>query len=377
MQKEISVDVIMATKLVHYFVTEKDYKAVNIKGINDEIWLENINGRDKLIRIVGNPIKNNQDMAFDIKKTQTITKKIRRKIMAFKLNVLSFYIKASPGILPDDKKDMKFVYASSNEDLAKSSVVKEHFPDILDKMAFTKEGMGLYLQMTNDINTHNVKDAKRINKTFKKKIPWITYSLIIINIIIYILMLLNPDIAAMGLAEHNRVYVHNEYYRLITYAFLHSPTDIFHIIFNMYSIYMVGCQVESYLGKVKYLVIYLFSALTGGLLSVALNNVGSVGASGAIFGLMGALLYFGFHYRSYISGILIKQVLPIIIGNLVIGFLTPGIDNFGHIGGLLGGLSMTMTVGIDYKTKLSEKIAGVIISISLIILCIYLGIAKI
>ena len=82
-------------------------------------------------------------------------------------------------------------------------------------------------------------------------------------------------------------------FRLVSSMFLHA--GFMHIFFNMYSLYIVGPKVEDFFGKWKYTLIYLLSGISGGLLSIAMNdNVVTVGASGAIFGLFGALLYFGY-----------------------------------------------------------------------------------
>ena len=123
---------------------------------------------------------------------------------------------------------------------------------------------------------------------------------------------------------------------------------------------------EGFLGRWKYLGVYLFSALIGSLFSIIFNTIPSVGASGAIFGLLGSLLYFGYHYRVYLGSVIKSQVLPIILINLAIGFMSNGrIDNFAHIGGLVGGILMTMALGVKYKSSTVERINGAIVSIIL------------
>ena len=130
------------------------------------------------------------------------------------------------------------------------------------------------------------------------------------------------------------------------------------------ALYVLGGQIESFFGKFKYIIIYLFSGLTGSLLSITLSgNVGSIGASGAIFGLMGALLYFGYHYRVYLGTVIKSQIIPLILINLLIGFTIPGIDNSAHIGGLIGGILSTIAVGVKYKSTNYEKINGFIVLI--------------
>ena len=139
----------------------------------------------------------------------------------------------------------------------------------------------------------------------------------------------------------------------------------------MYSLYIIGSQIENFIGKKKYLLIYFISMLTGSLLSTLLTNSWSVGASGAIFGLLGSLIYFGYHYRIYLGSVLKTQLIPLIILNLGIGFIVPGIDVSAHIGGLVGGILSTMSLGIENKSSKTDRING---TICLLILIIFLSI---
>ena len=148
--------------------------------------------------------------------------------------------------------------------------------------------------------------------------------------------------------------------------------SILHLVFNMYALSIIGKQVETFLGKPKFLLVYLFSGLTGSLLSCAITNSYSLGASGAIFGLMGSLLYFGYHYRLYLGSVLLGQIVPVIVINLVIGYITPSIDNAAHIGGLVGGLFISMALGVNKDDERSSKVNGIITSLILLLFLIYL-----
>ena len=110
------------------------------------------------------------------------------------------------------------------------------------------------------------------------------------------------------------------------------------------------------------------------LLSGVINgdSIMSVGASGAIFGLMGAMLYFGYHYRLYLGSVMISQIVPIIIMNLFLGFMVPGVDNFGHIGGLIGGLFAGMMVGVEGKSDKVDAINGTIVTTALTAFLLYM-----
>ena len=96
---------------------------------------------------------------------------------------------------------------------------------------------------------------------------------------------------------------------------------------------------------------------------IAMGSVTSVGASGAIFGLLGAMLYFGFHYRAYFGQAVRLKILPVIGINLLIGFMMPNIDNWCHIGGLVGGFLITMALGVNGKSKTSDLVNGSICSV--------------
>ena len=98
-----------------------------------------------------------------------------------------------------------------------------------------------------------------------------------------------------------------------------------------------------------------------------MGTFNSLGASGAIFGLFGSLLYFGYHYRLYFGSVILKEILPVIVVNLLIGFSLSGINNAAHIGGLIGGIFSTMALGVNSKKEKSSTLNGTIIS------AIYLG----
>ena len=129
----------------------------------------------------------------------------------------------------------------------------------------------------------------------------------------------------------------------------------------MYSLLVLGTQLESFFGKASFLFIYVISGIIGSLFSTLLTNGLSAGASGAIFGLLGAILYFGYHYRVYLGTVIKSQIIPLIVLNLAIGFLNSGIDNWAHIGGLIGGILAATAVGVKYKSSKFEKTNGYIV----------------
>ena len=143
----------------------------------------------------------------------------------------------------------------------------------------------------------------------------------------------------------------------------------------MYALYVLGIQLENFFGKTRFAIIYLFSAITGNLLSLVFAdpNVVSIGASGAIFGLFCSLLYFGYYYRVYLGTVLRTQIVPVILINLLFGIVTPGIDNAAHIGGLIGGVFISMGIGVKFKSTKSDMINGMIVSTLYLLFLIYMG----
>jgi len=338
--------------LVHYFVTEKNYNPVVVHGINDEIWLENMSSDYKIIRIVSHYIHNNEQLGFDRFRSKQIAKKLKRKTFSWHMNVFNIYIDLGDNVteLASDDKNLS-VFIKNMSDIKNSAIVSV-FPDIVEKTKHDEKGMQLLFKITEDINTNNEKKNQVMEKIFSTKKPIITYALMTICIVMFLITYGGNDVNKLLFfgANYGPLVKSGEVWRLISSMFLHA--GIIHILFNMYSLYIVGPRLEDFYGKWKYLVIYLLSGISGGLLSVGFNdNVLTVGASGAIFGLFGALLYFGYNYRGYIGAIIRSQILPIVIYNLFLGFFISGIDICGHIGGLIGGIMVANMLGTIENKK--------------------------
>ena len=357
-------------KLLHYFITEKGYSPVIVRGVKDEIWLENLKEDFNIIRIVSGYIHNDEQFKFDLFKTRSLIKSIKKKTLSFKMKALSIFVNLGENVNISSFDDSNIYFANIKEtnDLSKYRFVIDSFPDITKDTDFKEEGFELFLKITNDINKKNEEEAKMNEDVFKMKKPYVTYALIGINTIIFVISMI---INILPLFAVNRYFiVHGEYYRLITGIFFHN--GILHLMFNMYSLYVIGTQLESFLGKVKYLIVYLLSGLAGSVLSIFFSNSFSVGASGAIFGLLGNLLYFGYHYRVYLDSVIKSQIIPLIVLNLSLGLMLRGIDNWAHIGGLIGGIFSTMGVGIKYKSEKYEMVNGIILYLIYILFILYM-----
>ena len=352
--EELNKKDVITMKLLHYFITEQNYSPVVLHGAQNEIWLENMHSEYKIVRIVSGYIHNNEQLEFDTFKTRKIVKNIKRKTLNINMPVLSIFIDLGDNVSLNKEKDIDFVSINNIKDIKKYDFLYKYFPNIDKKLKFTEKGMNLFLKITEDINKKNMEEAKRVDELFKPKTPVVTYTLIAINILIFLLgIIFNMQDTLINLfANYGPLVTENhQYYRLFTSMFMHA--NFLHIAFNMYALYLLGSQAEGFFGKTKFLTIYILSGLSGSLLSILLNQGAvSVGASGAIFGILGALLYFGFNYRVYLGNTLIKEILPIILINLAFGFAITGVDNYAHIGGLVGGLTTAMATGFITRTVL-------------------------
>ena len=364
----------LVMKLLHYFITKKNYNPVILQGVENEIWLENLDADYKIVRIVSGHILNEEQFGFDLFKTKRIVKKIKAKTLSFKINTLSIFLDLDEEINEVPAKGITCLKIDDEDDILKNDVIKNTFPDIVDTLEYTEEGMQLFIKITNDINKHNITDNKKVEEVFKQKYPMITFLLVALNIFIYLIpVLFNQSNYFVEMFSLFGPYVRRgEYYRLLSAVFIHA--NIFHLIFNCYALLVIGRQLESFLGKIKFLIVYFFSAITSSLMSlIFLGNNVSVGASGAIFGLMGSLVYFGYHYRVYLGSVVRTQIIPLIVTNLCLGFMITGIDNFAHIGGLIGGFLITISVGVKYKTTSFERINGFIMSTIYLVFLLYMS----
>ena len=366
---------VVVMNLVHYFITEKNYNPVVVRGVNDEIWLENMKSDYKLVRIVSHYIHNNEQLNYDYFRTKQISNKLKRKTFSFDMNVLNIYVDLGDNVsISNDDEHFMSVFVNKMKDI-NNKYLLDIFPDIVEKTGHKEKGMELLFKITDDINKSNVKKNAKLDKLFSKKTPYITYIIMGICFIMFLITGMGNDTGVLiEYGANLDVLVKNgEYYRLLTSMFLHS--GLLHLFFNMYALYIIGPQVESFFGKTKYLIIYLLSGISGSLLSVAFNvNTVSVGASGAIFGLFGALLYFGYNYRGYLGNVIKSQILPVVIINLIFGFISTGVDVAGHIGGLIGGIIVSSVLGSSDEKGID--INRIIICLIYFVFIIYLGLFR-
>lgn len=342
-------------KLVHFLVTKENYTPIVVNGVRNEVWLENVEGPYKIIRINSNYIHNKEQFNFDIYKTNNVARQIKKKTLSWKMNVLNIFLDLNDDVKLDSIDHIDNIKVNDTQDLVHNQIVVEAFPNIEKDIINADNDVDLIVNVTNDINSKTAKENRKYEEVFKPKKIVVTYVLIALCTLVYILQILFPSLTTLG-AVNGSLVRSGQVYRLVTEMFMHG--SIWHLLCNMYSLYVIGCATENYFGKKKFLLIYFVSGIIGSMFSCIFNTSWSLGASGAIFGLMGALCYFGYYYRLYMGKALYSEIIPVIVLNLALSLIVSNIDFYAHIGGLIGGVFITIGLGIKNKTDKQSSING-------------------
>ena len=211
-----------------------------------------------------------------------------------------------------------------------------------------------------------IDDLVTFDPKIPKEKPYLTKILIFFICLIFIAeVLFNALYSDKGLiilgAKWNSGITNGEYWRFITCTFLHG--NIMHLFVNIAAIYIFGQEVESIYGASKFILLYLISSWGASLTSYAFSPGIAIGASGAVFGVIGSLVIFFFRQRGKVTGaeMKFKSMYTLVIINLIFGFLLPRIDNFAHIGGLITGLLFSYFISPEYLIEKNETLNQLVV----------------
>lgn len=252
----------------------------------------------------------------------------------------------TPTLLLRRSRMLKQILSTSARDVQQQSL-QRHF-----------QGANVYQQIAvwqQDIE----REQRTTQQHYQKRIRYtkgapITITLAALNVIVWVLMTLaggstRTDVLLQFGAKDNALITSGEYWRLITPMFLHIGG--LHLWFNSTALLALGGHVERINGSTRFLLIYFASGIFGSYASFVFTPAISAGASGAIFGLFGALLFFATK-RPAIFGHTMGPGLITGLGiNLILGFIIPGIDNFAHLGGLIGGFILAFLIGLPKQVR--------------------------
>lgn len=354
-----------------------------------ELWLEDTtNKQAQVIRLLRYDLDWGNRLQRDIQHTAIQAENIRKHLMKRELNVINIYVSMYSPVdeyksyikhpLQVNKKTTlhSFIIDQENRETSLTDVgnmLSMQLPANLKEINDDEEEI---LTLKSLVLNNAASKSQQEKEFFENGKPFFTYVFLAIQIAIFILLEItggsnNTENLIRYGAKFNPLILDGEWWRFITPIFLHI--GFLHILMNSLALYYLGPTVERIFGRLRFLWIYLFSGFTGVLASFLFSSHLSAGASGAIFGCFGALLYIGAANPKLFFRTMGKNVIFVIIINLVFGFSVSGIDNFGHIGGLIGGFLAAAIVHFPKKHKWMTQIGALIITAIVTIGLLYIG----
>lgn len=365
-------------QLAHHLVTKHQFEVLYINNKEEEIWLEqNVKRNSNVIRLIhkGFDWKNHlrNDIAITFQRCKALSKVITGKF----ITIHNVYFSSHPPV--DDweflKKPMQLkeknatkmnVYYITNENTQeeKSRLLSSLEMDSTLEGKSSEEKETAVLIYKKALEDALFAKKKEVDNLFFYGKPFLTYLLLAINIILFIWLEVRGgsedihNLIASG-AKYNPAIIEGEWWRIISSMFLHI--GVLHLMMNMLAVYYLGSTVERIYGSARFLFIYFLAGIGGGLASFAFSYNISAGASGALFGLFGALLFFGVIYKKVFFQTMGRGVLIILAINIVFGFLVPQVDYSAHLGGLAAGFIASAIIHFPHKKKIALQLSALVI----------------
>ncbi|WP_079479664.1 rhomboid family protein [Halobacillus salinus] len=352
-------------KFVYELVVVHDFQVLHLHTKDQEVWLEKEHQwKTNVVRIKQKQVNWSNELKRELFMVQQQLKKNRKLFRGGRVTVHTIYISEHQPVdewehvldeLPEDSSQFNLYYMSDDTKQEERERFLHHFD--LDAAEFEqepsqdeKEAMIPYLQQ--QIAGSHYKRRKEAESLFQFGKPLITYVLLAINILFFVFMEWKADSTAVETliefgAKYNPAIIEGEWWRIVSSMFIHI--GLLHLLMNMLALYYLGTAVERIYGTMRFTLIYFLAGVFGGVASFMLNPFVAAGASGAIFGLFGALLFFGVHHKQLFFRTMGWNLLFVIGLNIVFGISVPQVDNGAHMGGLVGGFIASALVNLPRK----------------------------
>lgn len=369
--------------LANLLISGHGYRIIQLFENQKELWLEKLeNKKAPIIRILHHNLDWSSAMQRDIEFTAGNGERVRKQIGRHELSVVNIYVSEFP---PVDEYEFRltkpFVHSDGNKTMVTSILIaqgqyEEGFRRLSERLShdfsfaikedYSEEDVELMKKASLDYAIKKEKTERAILLSGK---PFFTYIFIAIQLAVFFWLQVhggstNTSTLIKYGAKVNQLIMDGEWWRFITPVFLHI--GFVHLAMNTLALYFLGIEVERIFGSLRFLVIYLFAGVTGFIASFIFSANLSAGASGAIFGCFGALLYFGVIYPRLFFRTMGVNLLVVLGINLMIGFSASGIDNAGHLGGLVGGFLAAGVVHLPKKKKILLQMLFLMASASLL-----------
>jgi len=263
-------------------------------------------------------------------------------------------------IIVSDKTDLIYDAFNYTPDLSESFIDVIWLVDKVDeKLVIPKKQMKNVLHIEKDIRRLLTNEKTSYYELEERdSMPVVTYILLATNILVWLFLEWwgsstdTATLLAAGAMKFDLVVEQGQYYRLFNAMFLHI--GITHLFYNMFSLYIFGSRLEKFMKPLQAIIVYLGAGLVGSIASMAAafisgNYAVSAGASGAVYGLMGGLLFISLIHRRPIEGLTTYVLWLFFVLGIIYSVLTPNVDIFAHLGGFVGGVGITAIVLISNK----------------------------
>lgn len=376
-------------KIAHFLVTKRNYQAFYISRDHEEIWLENIKDKERpVIRLRRFDIDWSNWIRNDLEHVILFGEQIKKSYLKKELPILNIYFSMEAPIDPYEQYFANLVKAEEQGIVIRSLLVTGSA--LVKDLRQVEELLGVRFQIdlereyesfeVDRLKWHTLEriaEKKREEeRLFHQDQPRFTYIFIGIQIFIFLLMELfgssrNTFILILFGAKYTPLILEGQWWRLITPMFLHI--GIIHLLMNSMALYFLGTTVERIFGRFRFLCIFLLAGFMGNVASFVFSPQSiSAGASGGIFGLFGALLFFGLVHPRPFFRTMGANIITLVGINLLIGFL-PGIDFAGHLGGLVGGFLAAAIVSLPREKNFPRQIIAFIATLLITIFGLYFG----
>lgn len=367
-------------RLAHYLISEQEYNIIQISKSQKELWLEKMENKEaQVIRILLHHLDWSNWLQRDLELTVANGESIRKQIKKRSLNVINIYVTPFPPVDDYEFRIKKPFLHPNGEKTKVTSIICDQqngvrpvesiFQDSI-QMEWSSDYSEIEVEVEKKAALSSARQKVKAEKAvFENGRPFFTYLFIAIQVIVFLLMEVsggstNTSVLIQFGAKVNWLILEGEWWRLFVPIFLHI--GLLHLFMNTLALYYIGITAEKIFGNFRFLFIYLFAGICGSIASLLFSPNISAGASGAIFGLFGALLYFGVIYPKLFFRTMGMNILFVIGINLVFGFSFSGVDNAGHIGGLIGGFIGAAIVHFPKRKRLFIQLTALLLSIALI-----------
>lgn len=374
-------------RIAYTLVKNEGYNIFYINNETEEIWLEKYSNKSsKVIRLLHKGFDWKNHLGHDIKNVYQKVNQIKRFFVGKKIVIHNIYISTH---VPVDEWEIfkKPIKMNKRKDTIMYVYYFAEDTPFHEEMSRFKDNTGIStIDFSNEMieskkaeyvkyykyQLKNIfqKERKKFSDVLSFGKPFFTYALMIINVILFFLLEVNggstniETLIRFG-AKYNPGIVNGEWWRILSSMFLHI--GVFHLFMNMFALYYLGIVVERIYGSWRFLFIYFMAGVGGGLASFAFSFSLSAGASGAIFGLFGALLFFGVIHKKIFLQTMGSGLITVIVINVALGLIIPQIDISAHLGGLIAGFLASAIFQLPRNKNLSIQFISLVLYILLTI----------